>query len=116
MSFDQADLLKVHPARKLDGDTCCGRKTVPYPRPAVLFCSVCDRSYDPVSLAQVPNFSWVVLGDGFVLHKASAGAKIVAEMKKYQKGSGLDEDTYRMVVREEVEAFNVKYQEICARG
>lgn len=115
MSLDRTELLKVHPAARLNADgQCCGRKPHEYARPHRLFCSRCDRSYDVDSKVQVPNFAWVTRGDGFSLCQASAGAKIVTEMWTHQKGSGLDQDTYRLVVLDEIDAFNAKYQETFA--
>jgi hypothetical protein len=41
---------------------CCGRKPVPYKRPARLFCSRCCRQYAPTTGLQEPNWAW--LSDG----------------------------------------------------
>jgi hypothetical protein len=45
---------------KLDNKgRCCGRKPLIYKRPTHhLFCSRCDRAYDPESHEQIENWAW----------------------------------------------------------
>lgn len=51
--------------RKLDDKgRCCGRKPIAYKRPAHLFCTRCDRSFD-LNGEQKNNWAWVKNGEGF---------------------------------------------------
>ncbi len=47
------------PRAKLDSaGRCCGRKPLVYKRPHHLFCSRCDRSFDPITKQQIVNWAW----------------------------------------------------------
>lgn len=50
-----------------DKGRCCGRKPIVYKRsPTHLFCSRCDRAYDPLTKLQVENWAWYQVGSKFV--------------------------------------------------
>lgn len=78
-SFDY--LIAVHPAAflTLEG-RCCGRKPLEYKRPPHLFCTRCNRNYDPKSGLQQPSFGWVAQDGGFRLSDTAIRAAVATHV------------------------------------
>ena len=101
------DLDAVHPPGALPNrdSACCGRKLVAYPRPPQLYCSVCEKGYDPVTLGQAQNHAWEHVPQGFRLSAGAACGRISRSLWQVQKDSGLEPDVFRQVVLADMQAF-----------
>jgi hypothetical protein len=67
--------LKAHalPTARLDAamaldekGRCCGRKPLVYKRDPHLFCTRCDRAFDPDTGKQIGNWAWMFDGVVYV--------------------------------------------------
>ena len=112
-------LPEIQPPATLNAaGQCCGVKPLPYKRPPQLFCRRCDRSYDPVTLRQQPNFAWKpftgLYDSGFVATETHAAANVSKKTWDHFRESGLSRKDFEQVVREEIANFVVRYREAYA--
>jgi hypothetical protein len=113
VTFDAEALLVPQPAAALDDQgRCCGRKPLEYKRPPQLFCSRCNRSYDPATLAQQPNFAWVEHGGNYRRSMTSVLAAVATDAWSHHKDSGMNRDDFADVVQDIVNEFRDKHREL----